>query len=63
MVALAAGLGGWIRGSANLAERAGAVGAGLLLLYPGRFTAVAGMLLFAAVTAVHSVRVRRMPAA
>ena len=58
VVALTAGLGGWIRGSANLPERVLTVAGGLLLFYPSRMSALAGAVLFAVAIAMH---VARMP--
>jgi TRAP transporter 4TM/12TM fusion protein len=56
VVALAAGLGGWIRRRASMPERVLAVAAGLLLLYPDRGSALAGALLFAIAIGVHAAR-------
>jgi TRAP transporter 4TM/12TM fusion protein len=55
--ALAAGLGGWIRGQANLIERALATSGGLLLFYAGTWSDAAGLVLFAAAVVFHLVRV------
>ena len=57
--ALAAGLGGWIRGPANLIERALATSGGLLLFYAGTWSDAAGVLLFAAAAVMHLARNRR----
>ena len=54
IVALAAGLGGWMRGPATPLERALATAGGLLLFYAGTLTDVAGMVLFAAAIVMHS---------
>jgi TRAP transporter 4TM/12TM fusion protein len=59
VLGLSAGLGGWVRGPVNLFERILLVGAGLLLLYPARPTALAGMILFGAVVIVAIARQRR----
>ena len=59
VIALAAGLGGWIRQRASPIERGLAVAAGLLLFYPGRMFFAAGVLLFAVAVGVHSARVSR----
>ena len=56
VVALAAGLGGWMRGRANVVERSLAVAGGLLLFYPRPLTAVAGAILFAIAIATHVFR-------
>ena len=61
VVALASGLGGWIRGPAAMAERVVLVAAGLLLFYPSRSTAVTGAVLFAITIGVHAARSRRAP--
>ena len=60
IAALAAGLGGWIRGPATVPERAVAVAAGLLLAYPGSATDVAGIALFGLVILAHSARRTRL---
>jgi TRAP transporter 4TM/12TM fusion protein len=59
VIALSAGLGGWVRGPVNYFERVLLVLAGLQLLYPGRAAALAGMILFFAVVIVATVRRRR----
>jgi TRAP-type uncharacterized transport system fused permease subunit len=56
VVALAAGLGGWIVRPANALERAFAVAGGLLLFYPGTVTAAAGGALCLAAVASHVAR-------
>jgi TRAP transporter 4TM/12TM fusion protein len=61
VVAVAAGLGGWLRGRANLIERALATAGGLLLFYPGWLTAIAGAIAFAAAVVLNSVRLRAAP--
>jgi TRAP transporter 4TM/12TM fusion protein len=58
IVALAAGLGGWIRGPATRTERTLSVAGGLLLFYAASWTDVAGMLLFAAAIGLHVARLR-----
>lgn len=58
ILALAAGLGGWIRGPANLVERALAISGGLLLFYAGTWSDAAGLALFAAAVVFHLARVR-----
>ena len=57
IVALAAGLGGWIRGPATPLERALATAGGLLLFYASTVTDVAGIVLFAAAVAMHVLRI------
>jgi TRAP transporter 4TM/12TM fusion protein len=59
VVALAAGLGGWIRGRANLQERALTVAAGLLLFSPSRVSAFAGVVSFAVAIVLHVIRASR----
>jgi TRAP transporter 4TM/12TM fusion protein len=59
VVALSAGLGGWIRGRANVFERALAAGGGLLLFYPNVWTDLTGVALFAVAIAIHLARTRR----
>ena len=56
IVALSAGLGGWIRGPANTPERVLATAGGLLLFYAGTAFDIAGMIVFAAAVALHLVR-------
>ena len=58
IVALAVGLGGWLRSSANATERVLATAAGLLLFYAGGVSDAAGMVLFAIVIALHLGRVK-----
>jgi TRAP-type uncharacterized transport system fused permease subunit len=60
IAAIAAGLSGWIRPDAGLAQRAGLVGGGLLLCYAGRWTDLAGIAI-TAVVLVLQLR-RRTPA-
>ncbi len=59
VTALAAGLGGWIRGPVNMFERALAVSGGLLLFYAGLWTDLAGLVLFATAVVVHLARTAR----
>ena len=59
IVALSAGLGGWIRGRANTAERVLATAGGLLLFYAGTVFDIAGTIVFAAAVGLHLVRIRR----
>ena len=59
IVALAAGLGGWIRGPATPLERVAAIAAGLLLAYPAPAADLAGLTLFGLLIIVHSMRRRR----
>jgi len=59
VVALAAGLGGWIRSRATLQERALSVAAGLLLFYPSRVSALAGVVLFAVAIVLQAARISR----
>ena len=59
VIALAAGLGGWIQRRASLPERVLAVAGGLLVLYPHRVTALSGAVLFAVAVGAHVVRTRR----
>jgi TRAP transporter 4TM/12TM fusion protein len=61
VVALAAGLGGWIRSRANLQERVLSVAAGLLLFYPNRVSALAGAVSFALAIVLHLARGSRHP--
>ncbi|MBI3049231.1 MAG: TRAP transporter fused permease subunit [Acidobacteria bacterium] len=60
ILALAAGLGGWMRGAANGIERALAVAAGLLLFHAGSWTDAAGLALFAVTLVMHMVRLRSL---
>ena len=59
ILALCAGLGGWIRGPANTPERVLATAGGLLLFYAGTISDIAGMTVFAAAVALHLFRMRR----
>jgi TRAP transporter 4TM/12TM fusion protein len=61
IVALAAGLGGWIRGPATPLERVLATVGGLLLVYASTVADVAGLLLFGAAVVMHSVRLNAGP--
>jgi TRAP transporter 4TM/12TM fusion protein len=58
ILALGVGLGGWLRTTANVAERILATAAGLLLFYAGTASDVAGLLLFAIAIALHFGRVK-----
>jgi TRAP-type uncharacterized transport system fused permease subunit len=58
ILALAAGLGGWIRGPANRVERALAIAGGLLLFYAASWSDAAGLALFAAAVVLHVARRR-----
>ncbi len=58
ILALAAGLGGWIRGPATRLERALAVAGGLLLFYAASWSDAAGVVLFAAAVGLHLTRLR-----
>jgi TRAP-type uncharacterized transport system fused permease subunit len=58
ILALAVGLGGWLRSSANATERFLATAAGLLLFYAGGVADAAGLVLFAIVIALHLGRVK-----
>jgi TRAP-type uncharacterized transport system fused permease subunit len=63
---LAAGLQGWLRRQATLADRALLIGAGLLLIFPSAAADVAGLALFGAAYVLQSMRrppgVARAPA-
>jgi TRAP transporter 4TM/12TM fusion protein len=56
VAALAFGFSGWLRGPASLIERAFAVGAGLLLFYPGLPADVLGTTLLVAAVSLHLLR-------
>jgi len=56
ILALCAGLGGWIRGRANTPERVLATAGGLLLFYAGTIADIAGVVVFAAAVALHLFR-------
>jgi len=58
ILALGAGLGGWMRTTANMAERTLATVGGLLLFYADPVSDIAGLVLFAAAVALHHVRTR-----
>jgi TRAP transporter 4TM/12TM fusion protein len=62
IVALAAGLGGWIRTRASVPERVLAAAGGLLLVHAGPLSGLAGLSLFAVAVVVHLVRTRASPA-
>jgi TRAP transporter 4TM/12TM fusion protein len=59
IMALAAGLGGWIRAEANAVERTLATVGGLLLFYAGALSDAAGFALFAIAIALHMARTKR----
>ena len=59
VIALASGLGGWIRGRANMPERVIAVAGGLLLFYPSGVAALTGTALFAIAIGAHAARTTR----
>ena len=58
ILALGAGLGGWMRATANAVERTLATAGGLLLFYAGTLSDVAGLLLFGIAIALHLGRVK-----
>jgi TRAP transporter 4TM/12TM fusion protein len=58
VLALAAGLGGWIRGPANAVERIVATVGGVLLFYAGALSDLAGLALLATAIVGHLVRIR-----
>jgi TRAP-type uncharacterized transport system fused permease subunit len=58
ILALSAGLGGWIRTTANTLERTLATTGGLLLFYAGTVSDAVGLLLFAIAVALHLGRVK-----
>jgi TRAP transporter 4TM/12TM fusion protein len=58
ILALGAGLGGWIRRTANTLERSLATAGGLLLFYAGALSDAAGLVLFAMAIALHLMRTR-----
>ena len=59
ILALGAGLGGWIRAKASIPERALATAGGLLLFYAGSLSDIAGVLLFGVAIALHMARTGR----
>lgn len=59
--ALAAGLGGWIKGPAALPERVALVAGGLLLFYASQIADLAGFAITAVVLILHLVRTRTNP--
>jgi len=59
ILALAAGLGGWIRTTANPIERALATVGGLLLFYAGSVSDVLGLALFLIAVGLHLARTKR----
>ena len=58
ILALAAGLGGWIRTTANTTERALATAGGLLLFYAGALSDALGLALFLIAIGLHLARTR-----
>jgi len=58
ILALGAGLGGWIRRTANTLERTLATAGGLLLFYAGTLSDVAGLVLFGIAIALHLARTK-----
>jgi TRAP-type uncharacterized transport system fused permease subunit len=64
ILALAVGLGGWLRATANTVERVLATAAGLLLFYAGTVSDALGLVLFGIAIALHLGRIKaRMAAA
>jgi TRAP transporter 4TM/12TM fusion protein len=59
--ALAAGFGGWVRQAAHPIERVVLVAAGLLLFYAQRWADITGIVMLAAVLAVHFARSTQRP--
>jgi TRAP transporter 4TM/12TM fusion protein len=60
ILALGAGLGGWIRSEANAVERTLATAGGLLLFYAGTLSDVVGLVLFAIAIALNVTRTSRV---
>jgi TRAP-type uncharacterized transport system fused permease subunit len=58
ILALGAGLGGWIRSTANTPERALATAGGLLLFYAGAVSDVVGLALFLIAIGFHLARTK-----
>jgi TRAP transporter 4TM/12TM fusion protein len=58
ILALGVGLGGWLRATANAAERILATAAGLLLFYAGTLSDAAGLVLFGVAIALHLGRIK-----
>ena len=58
ILALGVGLGGWLRTTLTMTERALATAGGLLLFYAGTLSDLAGLLFFAAAIALHHFRTR-----
>jgi TRAP transporter 4TM/12TM fusion protein len=63
ILALGAGLGGWIRATANALERTLATAGGLLLFYAGSLSDAAGLALFGIAIALHLARTKPQVAA
>jgi TRAP transporter 4TM/12TM fusion protein len=59
ILALGAGLGGWIRATANAMERTLATAGGLLLFYAGSLSDAAGLALFGIAIALHLARTKK----
>ena len=59
ILALGAGLGGWIRATANALERTLATAGGLLLFYAGTLSDIGGLVLFGAAIALHLARTKK----
>jgi TRAP transporter 4TM/12TM fusion protein len=62
ILALGAGLGGWIRATANALERTLATAGGLLLFYAGSLSDAAGLALFGIAIALHLARTKKQMA-
>ena len=60
IIALSAGLGGWIRRQASIPERVLATAGGLLLFYAGTIADLAGLIVFATVVTLHLIRTRAL---
>jgi len=60
IMALSAGLGGWIRRQASIPERVLATAGGLLLFYAGTIADVVGVIVFASAIALHFFRTRTL---
>jgi len=60
IMALSAGLGGWIRRQASIPERLLATAGGLLLFYAGTIADLAGLIVFAAAVTLHLIRTRAL---
>jgi TRAP-type uncharacterized transport system fused permease subunit len=60
IMALSAGLGGWISRQASIPERVLATAGGLLLFYAGTIADLAGLIVFAAAVTLHLIRTRAL---